>query len=248
VFESPVRRGPAPRYCTAAHRQAAHRARHPANPSEAAVNSPAVDALLDELEQVFATPGEEAMYATMAVARDLLEASGRALPDEPHDPAGRRLDVEPRRRRPPKWSGTPLAAPASRTPRIYQRVWDDDWGYQVVVRAADRHGQPTGGANPLWLRRHRASEDPDWRTRYDIRDRWAVPDSNALHRLALDLIADAIDAERRSAFGSWNKAPYIARHFTGDVIERQLRAGSWAISRDEILRWLDLHGYVQPVT
>jgi hypothetical protein len=73
-----------------------------------------------------------------------------------------------------------------------------------------RHGDvPSGAAKALWLRRHRAVDDPDWRTRYDWADRWDVPDSNALQRLATDLLADALDHDRNAPLRSWNQAPHV---------------------------------------
>jgi hypothetical protein len=245
-FESPKRKGPPPRYCSSAHRQAAYRARSAATAPSAA--GPRVDGLLHELAEVLATPGEEARYAIVAVARDLLAATGRPLPADPPDPDRRAPDAYPRRRRPPKWTGRQLPRPASCSPRVYERVWDDDWGWQVTVRPQRGDGRPSGTGKPLWLRRHRAGDDPQWRRRYDILDEWDVPDSNALHRLSPDLIADAIDAERCHGFAYRNEAPYIARHFAGDVLERQLRNTAWALTRSEILRWLDLHGYTEPAT
>ena len=207
-----------------------------------------VDELLDELARTLATPGEEALYAVVAVAGDLVTASGRPLPD--HDaPDGRPLHAA-RHRRPKPWTGRRLARPATTTQRFYERIWDDEWGWQVVVRAATADGErpTTTAGKPLWLRRHRASEDPDWRTRYDSTDQWDVPDSNALHRLATDVLADALDAPRTNPFRTWNQATHIARHFTGDVLYRQLREGAWRLSRREILDWLDLHAYLEPVT
>jgi hypothetical protein len=70
----------------------------------------------------------------------------------------------------------------------------------------------------------------------------------ALHRLATDLIFDALDLPRTGAFERWNDAPHIARHFAGDVLYRQLGDRSWSISRRDILHWLALHGYLEPVT
>jgi len=63
---------------------------------------------------------------------------------------------------------------------------------------------------------------------------WGVPDSSALHRLALDLIEKAIDAERRHALASWNQGPYITRHFAGDALQRQLRETAWALTRSDM--------------
>ena len=71
---------------------------------------------------------------------------------------------------------------------------------------------------------------------------------NALHRLAADLIAGALDHRRTHPFGSWNRAPHVARQFTGDVPSRQLGDTAWRLSRREILDWLELHGYLEPVT
>jgi hypothetical protein len=99
----------------------------------------------------------------------------------------------------------------------------------------------------LWLRRHRASDDPDRRTRYDRTDGWDVPDSYGLHRLATDLIADALDLDPTSPFPCWNRASHLARHFTADVIYDQLRDTAW-LSRQEILDSLHLHGYPESAT
>ena len=119
------------------------------------------------------------------------------------------------------------------------------WGWQIVVRTL-RGERPIGTAKPLWLRRHRTGEDPNWRHAYDWTDQWNIPDRHALHRLAIDLTADALDLERRP-LRRWHEPGRIAAHLTGDVLW-PMGDASWRLRRSEILNWLDLHHYITPVT
>ena len=131
--------------------------------------------------------------------------------------------------------------------RAYDRVWDDHWGWRVVVRVARDGRQPTGKGEMLWRRRWGAGID-GWRTRYDWVDEWGVLRSSSLHRLAADLLADALDAPKRHSFAAGVMGPHIAGHFTADVLTTQLGDGPWRRWRREILSWLDLHSYLQPAT
>jgi hypothetical protein len=81
---------------------------------------------------------------------------------------------------------------------------------------------------------------------YEWTDRWEVPDTAAIRRLASDLCADALDRPR-AAFSYRHQAGRLVGHFVGDVLW-QLGDRAWYLRRSEIINWMDLHSYLEPAT
>ena len=147
--------------CRPAHRQAAFRARH----RDGIAASAPLDDAIGELAPILDTPGHEAQLALSAAARDVIVAAGHQTPVQLQDPRGPRLGQQPRREtRPMPWGGEPLPRPTRPINEpIYERHWADEWGWQIVVSTL-RGERPIVTGKPLWLRRHRTGEDPNWRS------------------------------------------------------------------------------------
>lgn len=175
--------------------------------------------LLDELARVVATPGEEPIARCGPSATDLVEASGRDVPDD--------VDIElrstgsrpgpPPRWRSPRWRGQRIARPDNLTDWVCVRTWDDDWGMQVVVRPL-RGGVPHGAGKPLWLRRHRAVDGTNWHAEYDWCDDFGMPHSQRIYQLGADLLADALGRPGLTGSGRRYDPLHLVRHFNADVL------------------------------
>jgi len=231
-------RGPAPRYCKPAHRQAAHRARkaaeqHRGLPAEA-------ERALDHLAVAIEAPGEYAPVSVWLAAKDVLEATGRPVFEEPDDIsqpagiplalAGRTVHARPRRK-------VELAHPAKVNPRWYERAFHrhgDGGDWEIRVRPL-RKGRPYTDGKLLWRR-----YDLDFgKGAYDFDDQWGTPDRYNLTRLATALVTDALDLKTRPMRSD------IGPHFVGDVLY-PLGDKPWRLTTDEIVAWLDTHGYLNP--
>ena len=232
-------RGPTPRYCKPAHRQAAHRARKEAEQHHGALSVEA-ERTLNQLAVAMQAPGEYAPVTVWLAAKDVLEATGRVVFEEPDDvapPAAMPLELVGRtvRRRPrPK---VELARPAKVNPRWYERAFHqhgDRGDWEIRVRPL-RKGRPYTDGKPLWRRYDRESG----KGAYDFSDRWGTPDLYNLGRLASALVTDALDLQHRPMPSE------LFPHFAGDVLY-PLGDTPWRLTTEEIVAWLDTHGYLTP--
>lgn len=185
-------------------------------------------------------PGEYAPVSVWRAAKEVLDATGRPVSDEPDDisyPAGlplallgRSVHGRPRRM-------VELARPVKVNPRWYERAFHrhgDGGDWEIRIRPL-RKGRPYTDGKLLWRR-----YDKDFgKGVYDFDDQWGTPDRHNLIRLATALVTDALDLKFRPLRSD------VGPHFVGDVLY-PLGDKPWRLATDEIVAWLDIHSYLTP--
>ena len=242
-------RGPAASYCRAACRQAAYRARQPATPA-APAPAPAVAGT---------PPGWEELVGRLAVARgrvvggeefagldlyraavDLLEVSGRPVPDAPPPPPGRS-----HRPAAPRVTATLPGPPAKRLGRRFTRRWEDTTGWEVTVTAL-RPAGPAGRGRPLWRRLHPADGTGRGGRVLELTDPWGVPRRGGYHNLALCILAETLDLPGTSTTTLRAATPQVeavAARYAATVLY-PYGDTAWTIDSTTVLDWLDQHDHL----